>query len=204
MVWSLNFSRNWMHYVGWLPLAQGLQWFMDWISLAFWPENITHQLQMHFMVDSTDLLGAQLSVGWFSLAQGDMEVTIYAILFAIRVPELDWSLHFLSGWVNDFLSWEPFEPLSRLCYNIYLVHLTILALLTNPVINTPVITHLFVVKKLFTVTILSTLVSAVLFVCVELPWANTEKILFECLLGKRNAKSKSSWRKLSKINPKVL
>ena len=31
-----------------------------------------------------------------------------------------------SGWINSFLSWEAFEPLARLSYNIYLVHMTIM------------------------------------------------------------------------------
>jgi hypothetical protein len=33
---------------------------------------------------------------------------------------------FDSGWVNTFLSWEGFEPLARLSYNIYLVHMTMM------------------------------------------------------------------------------
>ena len=36
-------------------------------------------------------------------------------------------IYFLfSGWINSFLSWEAFEPLARLSYNIYLVHMTIM------------------------------------------------------------------------------
>ena len=30
----------------------------------------------------------------------------------------------LTGWINRLLSWEAFEPLSRLTYNAYLVHTT--------------------------------------------------------------------------------
>ena len=30
-----------------------------------------------------------------------------------------------TGWVNEFLSWEGFQPLSRLTYIIYLVHMTV-------------------------------------------------------------------------------
>jgi len=33
------------------------------------------------------------------------------------------------GWVNQFLSWEGFEPLAKLSYNIYLIHMTIMYIL---------------------------------------------------------------------------
>ena len=45
---------------------------------------------------------------------------------------------FVSGWVNQFLSWEAFEPLARLSYNIYLIHMTVM--------------YIFIGKKTFTVS----------------------------------------------------
>ena len=35
------------------------------------------------------------------------------------------------GWINDFLSWGAFVPLSRLSYIIYLMHLTVISLLES-------------------------------------------------------------------------
>ena len=34
-------------------------------------------------------------------------------------------LCYIIGWINDFLSWEGFQPLGRLTYIMYLVHLTV-------------------------------------------------------------------------------
>ena len=36
---------------------------------------------------------------------------------------------FSKGWINQFLSWEAFEPFARLSYNIYLVHMTVMFIL---------------------------------------------------------------------------
>ena len=35
----------------------------------------------------------------------------------------------IPGWVNRFLSWEGFEPLARLTYTTYLVHMTVIAVI---------------------------------------------------------------------------
>lgn len=37
----------------------------------------------------------------------------------------------LSGWVNEFLSWGGFVPLSRLTYCSYLIHIPILTFLSG-------------------------------------------------------------------------
>jgi hypothetical protein len=41
----------------------------------------------------------------------------------------------------------------------------------------------FQVVKLFNVIIFSVFVSAILFVCVEVPWAHVEKFIFTNILG---------------------
>lgn len=38
-------------------------------------------------------------------------------MFAVKI-----SPYFISAIVNDFLSWGPFAPLSKLTYGIYMVH----------------------------------------------------------------------------------
>ena len=49
------------------------------------------------------------------------------------------------------------------------------------------IVFLFLLKVvlMLDVTVISVLVSAILFVCVELPWSNTEKWIFSFLLKER-------------------
>ena len=46
-------------------------------------------------------------------------------------PEEFINLLEISGWVNQFLSWEGFEPLAKLSYNIYLIHGTVVFCLTG-------------------------------------------------------------------------
>ena len=48
-----------------------------------------------------------------------------AIEISVVSVELKNTLN-ISGWVNQFLSWEGFEPLAKLSYNIYLIHMTIM------------------------------------------------------------------------------
>ena len=38
----------------------------------------------------------------------------------------------ISGWINTFLSWPAFVPLSRMSYIIYLTHLSVMAVLEGP------------------------------------------------------------------------
>jgi len=55
-------------------------------------------------------------------------------------------LIFFTGWINSFLSWEGFEPLSRLSFIIYLVHITIIEI-TDAQISYPLhLSHMFAVS----------------------------------------------------------
>jgi hypothetical protein len=75
---------------------------------------------MQSMAVFTDLHGLLHLVGWFLLVVEDMEVIYFEPTKTNFVKKI-----FLLGWINDFLSWGVFVPLSRLSYIIYLVHLTI-------------------------------------------------------------------------------
>jgi peptidoglycan/LPS O-acetylase OafA/YrhL len=50
----------------------------------------------------------------------------------------------LTGWINQLLSWEGFEPLARLTYTTYLVHVTVIAVLIVKQSNTVSLSNLFV------------------------------------------------------------
>ncbi len=43
-----------------------------------------------------------------------------------------------SGWINTFLSWGGFVPLSRLSYIIYLTHMTIITVVYGGVSQAPI------------------------------------------------------------------
>jgi peptidoglycan/LPS O-acetylase OafA/YrhL len=49
-----------------------------------------------------------------------------------------------TGWINQLLSWEGFEPLARLTYTTYLVHVTVIAVLIVKQSNTVSLSNLFV------------------------------------------------------------
>ena len=52
----------------------------------------------------------------------------------------------VSGWVNRFLSWEGFEPLARLTYTTYLVHMTVIAVINIKQNFTVAVSDLFAVR----------------------------------------------------------
>ena len=90
------------------------------------------------------------------------------------------------GWINTFLSWNAFKPLSRISFIIYLVHIRMETLVIG--MYPSVISINVTLAVIFYLAVLgySALLSAALFVLVELPWLNTEKFLFSFLLRKKS------------------
>ena len=52
----------------------------------------------------------------------------------------------IPGWVNHFLSWEGFEPLARLTYTTYLVHMTVIAVINIKQNFTVAVSDLYAVR----------------------------------------------------------
>ena len=55
----------------------------------------------------------------------------------------------IPGWVNRFLSWEGFEPLARLTYTTYLVHMTVMAVLNVKQNFTVSVSDIYAVRHSF-------------------------------------------------------
>ena len=51
------------------------------------------------------------------------------------------------GWINTFLSWEAFEPLAKLSYNIYLVHISVDLVLVAQTTFTASVSDIMVVSE---------------------------------------------------------
>ena len=83
-------------------------------------------MHLLLMLAYTEQLGVWQSHGSFLLAAEVMEVTVtftdslFYTLVIINVFIIKIITEF-SGWVNDFLSWEAFQPLGKLTYIIYLL-----------------------------------------------------------------------------------
>ena len=81
------------------------------------------------------------------------------------------------GWINDLLSWEAFQPLSKVSYIMYLTHLTIYQIVIQSFTYSFTYTHYIAVLYFLSCLVITVLVSAVIFVGVELPWLNLEKLM---------------------------
>ena len=91
------------------------------------------------------------------------------------------------GWVNQFLSWSGFKPLSKISFILYLIHLDVLPILTGTLdFEFDMSITLFVIFLLSNL-VYNLLFSAVLYVLIELPYLQTEKLIFSMILApKRN------------------
>ena len=122
------------------------------------------------------------------------------------------------GWINTFLSWPGFVPLSRISYIIYLMHFATINVLEGPVYyqkdasNTVMVCAKFIyndkirqigklkstffIQTMYFLTVLffTSIVSAIIYVCIEMPWLNTEKLIFTIILGKNERKPKPNAR----------
>ena len=91
------------------------------------------------------------------------------------------------GWINEFLSWSAFKPLSKISFILFLIHLDI-----QPILKGTLHFEFDMNVTLMVIFLLATLFynvvfSAVLYVMVELPYLQTEKLLFSLILNpKRN------------------
>ena len=105
------------------------------------------------------------------------------------------------GWVNELLSWEAFQPLSKLTFTIYLVHEDVIRIVNSNLLSVPVFSHWLVVSTFattfdcfhtyiflllqvihfFAILTFSTVVSAVIFVGFEIPYAFLINLAFQPL-----------------------
>ncbi|XP_077501063.1 nose resistant to fluoxetine protein 6-like isoform X1 [Amblyomma americanum] len=83
------------------------------------------------------------------------------------------------GFVNTFLSWSPFTPLSRLAFGVYLIHLLFIQLFLCISRERLFFSHFFAVSLFFTTIVWSYLLSYLLFICCEAPTGRLDKLVFE-------------------------
>lgn len=83
------------------------------------------------------------------------------------------------GFLNTFLSWSPFTPLSRLAFGVYIIHLPFVLLWMHISRERMLFSHFFVVSFFFTILLWSFLLSYLLFITCEAPTGKLEKLIFE-------------------------
>jgi len=99
-----------------------------------------------------------LLVDYYSFLQSVNEISVNLINELLDLPIANYvsfrycylplgltQLNFL-GWINSFLSWEAFEPLAKLSYNIYLVHFSVIYVLSARDSFTAAISNILVVR----------------------------------------------------------
>nr|XP_037270654.1 nose resistant to fluoxetine protein 6-like [Rhipicephalus microplus] len=83
------------------------------------------------------------------------------------------------GFLNTFLSWSAFTPLSRLTFGVYIIHLPFLQLWLHISRERVYYTHFFVVSFFFNILVWSYLLSYLLFIFCEAPTGRLDKLIFE-------------------------
>ena len=86
------------------------------------------------------------------------------------------------GWVNEFLSWSGFKPLSKISFILYLIHMDFLPILTGTLDFEFDMSITLLVIFLLSNLVYTIMFSAVLYVLIELPYLQTEKLLFSLIL----------------------
>ncbi|KAL3181649.1 hypothetical protein MRX96_036561 [Rhipicephalus microplus] len=82
------------------------------------------------------------------------------------------------GFVNRFLCWSPFVPLSRLSFGVYLVHSPFYILMYHISRERIFFSHFTLVSQCFAVVVWSYILSYILFIACEGPTGHLEKLVF--------------------------
>ncbi|XP_077501017.1 nose resistant to fluoxetine protein 6-like [Amblyomma americanum] len=85
------------------------------------------------------------------------------------------------GFLNTFLSWSFFTPLSRLAFGVYIIHVPFVQLWLHISRERLFFSHFFVMSFFFTILVWSFLLSYLLFIICEAPTGKLEKLIFEPL-----------------------
>lgn len=101
------------------------------------------------------------------------------------------------GFVNTFLSWSAFTPLSRLTFGVYIIHLPFLQLWVHISRERVFFSHFFVVSFFFNILVWSYLLSYLLFIFCEAPTGRLDKLIFE---PRRVPADKEEASELPKVN----
>lgn len=82
------------------------------------------------------------------------------------------------GFVNRFLCWSPFVPLSRLSFGVYLVHSPFFIMMYHIARERIFFSHFTLVSQCFAVVVWSYILSYFLFIACEGPTGHLEKLVF--------------------------
>lgn len=157
-------------------MSQLIAWIMSLGTLAavlFWPHN-AYKGHLPTLIESS-VYQSSSRVAW-ALAFG-------WIVFACATNR--------GGPLNTFLSWTAFEPLSNLCYLAYLSHPLLINYHTGRLRERIYYGHYELMSIFLARVVLTFLLSYILYVFVESPFASVEKYIFR----KKKAEGESSVKK---------
>jgi peptidoglycan/LPS O-acetylase OafA/YrhL len=135
------------------------------------------------IVYGLDISGAEFFNKKLSMAENIIYGGFHRLAWAIAIS---WVIFACSrgygGWINELLSWSAFVPLSRISFIMYLLHVNVADFVFGMypsnlalTVTTAVIFELGVVGY-------TALLSVFAYICLELPWLNTEKFIFGLIL----------------------
>lgn len=144
-----------------------LNWFAWTISLATMAVVICltyplEQLDSEFQPIHYGLYDGLSRVAW--------SIALCYIIFACA--------HNAGGPVNQFLSHPLWQPFSRLCYSIYLVHIPIIVSMAATMKTPYYFTHLSLLQNIILTYTFTVLVSAIATLIFESPIVTIEKLIF--------------------------
>lgn len=96
-----------------------------------------------------------------------------------------------TGFIHRFLSWKLFLPFSRMSYAVYLVHFNFMRVYISHLRKPFYFTELIFGTTYLGILVISFFISFVISVVVEMPFLNSDKLLFP-----NNSKALESKRKI--------
>ncbi|XP_049515411.1 nose resistant to fluoxetine protein 6-like [Dermacentor silvarum] len=92
------------------------------------------------------------------------------------------------GFIGRFLSWNAFVPLSKLSFNVYLIHLPFIHLMMHASRERVLWSHFNLVTLWFAVLVWSFLLSYLVFLACEAPTTKLNSLVFSRIIGRRDAR----------------
>ncbi|XP_066933871.1 nose resistant to fluoxetine protein 6-like [Clytia hemisphaerica] len=116
----------------------------------------------------------------WSVAENESYGILFRMTWALVLSWVIYACHNNhGGYINDFLSWKLFLPLSRLTYSVYLWHNIVMMLLFQSFQSAIIVTDQIMALVYVAVTIFSFMVAYIIAVCIEYPVLNLEKLLLK-------------------------
>nr|CAH0101428.1 unnamed protein product [Daphnia galeata] len=141
-----------------------------WIAAAILGSAVTYGMFPYLDETLVPVINPWIRVSYGALHHSAWAITVGWIIFACT--------HGYGGFIHRFLSWKLFLPFSRMSYAVYLVHFNFMRVYISHLRKPFYFTELIFGTTYLGILVISFFISFVISVVVEMPFLNSDKLLF--------------------------